>query len=73
MNEMIDVLEHILTGDFVHFGRKDAYFGIVLAVTAYILFLGKDHLQSSVLLVQKLQVCLYLSLFQQCCIVHLFL
>lgn len=44
MNESIDVLKHVLTGNFIYFGCESTYFRIMLAVTAYILFLSKYHL-----------------------------
>ena len=52
MNEFVQVLEDVLTGNLIELGCKYSNFGIVLSVFPSVLFLGEDSLKVEVLFLQ---------------------
>ena len=70
MDEGVEVLEDVLTGDLVELGSEDSHLGVVLGVLADVLLLGEDGLQVEVLLLEVLQTLPDLLLLLHCCAVE---
>jgi hypothetical protein len=73
MDESIDIFEHVLTGNFVHFCCKNTHFCIVLAVLADVCLFCKIDLQGIVLFVEVFHVGMQLGHFLLSCKVKFFL
>jgi hypothetical protein len=72
MYESIDIFEHVLAGNFVHFCCKNTHFCIVFAVLADVCLFCKIDLQGVVLFVEVFHVGMQLGQFLLSCKVKLF-
>ena len=73
MDESIDIFEHVLAGNFVHFCCKNTHFCIVLAVLADVCLFCKIDLQGIVLFVEVFHVGMQFGHFLLSCKVKFFL
>ena len=73
MYESIDIFEHVLACNFVHFCCKNTYFCIMFAMLANVCLFCKINLKSIVLFVEVFHVGMQFGHFLLSCKVKLFL
>ena len=71
MNKFVEILEDILTGNFIDFGSKNTDLSIVLGILSPTFFLGKNSLQIYVLSLQQGKVVFKSLNFLQSCRVEM--